>query len=182
MALSECKECKGTVSSEARVCPHCGVKKPAGPSALVRKFGRFIRKLALIAVGLLVVLFILGVIVREKTPMVAAEQKAKPAQASVKAKPVAEQKVAVASEPPAVSHKQDYIGCKTTESLSQLGLAASHHDRQLFTSILLSGDCNPIGDKDFSVLERGVSVSKIRLYINGPASYLDLYVPSELTR
>lgn len=28
MAIKECRECKKEVSSEARVCPHCGCKKP----------------------------------------------------------------------------------------------------------------------------------------------------------
>lgn len=29
MAMTQCKECKQEVSSEAKTCPHCGVKKPA---------------------------------------------------------------------------------------------------------------------------------------------------------
>ncbi|ATM95782.1 Uncharacterised protein [Yersinia frederiksenii] len=28
MALKNCRECNAQVSSEARVCPHCGIKKP----------------------------------------------------------------------------------------------------------------------------------------------------------
>lgn len=28
MALIQCRECKGTVSDAARVCPHCGVDTP----------------------------------------------------------------------------------------------------------------------------------------------------------
>lgn len=30
MALVQCRECKGEVSSQAKVCPHCGLRKP-GP-------------------------------------------------------------------------------------------------------------------------------------------------------
>lgn len=28
MAIIKCKECKNPVSSEAKLCPHCGIKKP----------------------------------------------------------------------------------------------------------------------------------------------------------
>lgn len=35
MALTNCRECQGTVSTEARVCPHCGCPNPAPASATV---------------------------------------------------------------------------------------------------------------------------------------------------
>ena len=183
MALLECRECKGTISSEARVCPHCGIKKPAPASVFVRKLTQFFRKLALAAAVLFAFLLVIGIIVGDKTPKTeVAEQKAKTPSRSVNPQPTTQEKIASASKQRSAPSKSDYIGCKTKERLSELGAAASNNDRQLFASILLSGDCNPIGDKDFSVLDRGVSTSKIRLYINGPASYLDLYVPAELTR
>jgi hypothetical protein len=28
MAMTECRECKGAVSSTAKTCPHCGVSRP----------------------------------------------------------------------------------------------------------------------------------------------------------
>jgi hypothetical protein len=31
MALTECRECKGQVSTQARFCPHCGAPFPARP-------------------------------------------------------------------------------------------------------------------------------------------------------
>lgn len=36
MALTAFKECKGQVSKSARVCPHCGVKRPAGVSLVMK--------------------------------------------------------------------------------------------------------------------------------------------------
>jgi len=43
MALSTCKECGAQVSTEAKSCPHCGVKAPAqrpssAPSVLTKKY------------------------------------------------------------------------------------------------------------------------------------------------
>lgn len=35
MALTNCRECQGTVSTEAQVCPHCGCPNPAPPSTAV---------------------------------------------------------------------------------------------------------------------------------------------------
>ena len=32
MALTYCRECGGEVSSEAVVCPHCGLENPSGPA------------------------------------------------------------------------------------------------------------------------------------------------------
>ena len=32
MALTYCRECGGEVSSEAVLCPHCGLKNPGGPA------------------------------------------------------------------------------------------------------------------------------------------------------
>lgn len=32
MALTYCRECGGEVSSEAVVCPHCGLENPGGPA------------------------------------------------------------------------------------------------------------------------------------------------------
>jgi len=34
MALSICPECKGTLSSRATACPHCGWRRPAGSRAV----------------------------------------------------------------------------------------------------------------------------------------------------
>ncbi len=33
MALKKCRECDGEVSTGAKTCPHCGVDRPAGPTA-----------------------------------------------------------------------------------------------------------------------------------------------------
>jgi hypothetical protein len=33
MALARCRECGGDVSSEAVVCPHCGIRDPAVAAA-----------------------------------------------------------------------------------------------------------------------------------------------------
>ncbi|CAA9362319.1 MAG: hypothetical protein AVDCRST_MAG89-3827 [uncultured Gemmatimonadetes bacterium] len=30
MAMVPCRECGGSVSSEAALCPHCGIREPAG--------------------------------------------------------------------------------------------------------------------------------------------------------
>lgn len=43
MALSSCKECGAQVSTEAKACPHCGVKAPANrpgasPSVLAKRY------------------------------------------------------------------------------------------------------------------------------------------------
>ena len=35
MALTYCRECGGEVSSEAVLCPHCGLKNPAGPARVL---------------------------------------------------------------------------------------------------------------------------------------------------
>jgi hypothetical protein len=33
MAMVPCRECGGSVSSEAALCPHCGIREPAGAVA-----------------------------------------------------------------------------------------------------------------------------------------------------
>lgn len=33
MAIARCRECGGEVSSEAVVCPHCGIRDPAAAAA-----------------------------------------------------------------------------------------------------------------------------------------------------
>ena len=33
MAMVSCRECGGSVSSEAALCPHCGIREPAGAVA-----------------------------------------------------------------------------------------------------------------------------------------------------
>ena len=50
MAMTVCRECKGEVSSEAKVCPHCGIKNP-------------VRRGCLATLGGLVVLLVLGYII-----------------------------------------------------------------------------------------------------------------------
>ena len=35
MAIARCRECGGDVSSEAVVCPHCGIRDPAAAGAPV---------------------------------------------------------------------------------------------------------------------------------------------------
>jgi hypothetical protein len=54
MALGSCKECGDKVSSGAKTCPHCGVKKPYKKIARKATFRDFI----LLMVGLVVVLII----------------------------------------------------------------------------------------------------------------------------
>lgn len=53
MALKPCRECETKISSRAKVCPHCGLKKPHLHPFVrgVEEFGN-----ALIAIGLLAIL------------------------------------------------------------------------------------------------------------------------------
>lgn len=49
MAMTNCKECGGSVSSEALICPHCGVAAPAltqDQKAQVVQFSMFARSRA----------------------------------------------------------------------------------------------------------------------------------------
>ena len=42
MAMTTCRECQGNVSSEADVCPHCGIKDPAKSKMLAKLIGGWI--------------------------------------------------------------------------------------------------------------------------------------------
>ena len=57
MALKPCRECQTQISSRAKVCPHCGLKRPhdlAIQHSLNRAAGAFFKiGLALILLGVL---------------------------------------------------------------------------------------------------------------------------------
>ena len=52
MALKKCKECGGDVSSEAKVCPHCGKKHPTG-----ERIGCIAGLLIVLAIGTVMSIF-----------------------------------------------------------------------------------------------------------------------------
>lgn len=49
MAMAPCKECKQQISTEAKVCPHCGKKNPTGGWSLGAKIG--VGLLAIVLLG-----------------------------------------------------------------------------------------------------------------------------------
>jgi hypothetical protein len=60
--ISECRECKGTVSSEAKSCPHCGApvsaatsNQVATASSAAKSKSKLRDRLALLAVAVVVV-------------------------------------------------------------------------------------------------------------------------------
>lgn len=57
MAIGTCRECGKEVSSEAKICPHCGVKQP------IRKSNTG----CLVALGVLVLLFVIGSLTSHNT-------------------------------------------------------------------------------------------------------------------
>lgn len=59
MTLKECKECKKEVSNKAKKCPHCGVNKPTGASAIAKFFGSFVKiSLTVFAICFLVIMVV----------------------------------------------------------------------------------------------------------------------------
>ena len=69
-----------------------------------------------------------------------------------------------------------YIGCLTDEYLSQLMSAISTSDMRLRDSLMGSA-CVVVKGYEYSMLDRGVLRSKIRVYVGD--DYVDLIVPAE---
>ncbi|MEE9275626.1 MAG: hypothetical protein V3V62_10000 [bacterium] len=61
MALSDCPECGGMVSTEAIACPHCGYPRK-GAAKTRRSLFEVIAQLPCFIVGLLVIFFVIVVI------------------------------------------------------------------------------------------------------------------------
>ena len=73
----------------------------------------------------------------------------------------------------------DYIGCLTEENLNQLFKAINSNDTRLRDS-LMGKVCVLIKGYPFSMLDRGMLVSEIRIYVND--THIDLFVPAEAAR
>jgi hypothetical protein len=62
MPLTECRECQGQISEEARTCPHCGVRKPWKNDAWSKRQEEASYYKAVAIVGFLVAIFLQAVI------------------------------------------------------------------------------------------------------------------------
>ena len=73
----------------------------------------------------------------------------------------------------------DYIGCLTEKYLDQLGRAIHSNDTRLRDS-LMGKVCVLIKGYPFSMLDSGMLVSEIRVYVGD--DHIDLFVPAEAAR
>lgn len=74
---------------------------------------------------------------------------------------------------------EPYIGCLTDAALDQLFEAINSGDNRLRDS-LMGVKCVPVQGYEFSMLDRGLLRSTIRVYVG--ESHVDLIVPSEAAR
>lgn len=75
--------------------------------------------------------------------------------------------------------KQDYVGCVTEESLDEFITAAVNEDHRQMEA-LLGVVCMPIGGREFSMVDRGFTVSQIRVYVGSDS--VVLFTPAEGAR
>ena len=73
----------------------------------------------------------------------------------------------------------NYIGCSTKEQLSQLSTGISNKDQRLLDS-MIGKVCALVNGHEFSILKRGVLISKVRVYT--AKGNVDLWVHSEAIR
>ena len=59
MALKQCVECKGTVSTEARSCPHCGALNPTRPPIRPEIVQKLITLIIVVGWPVFIVLFLI---------------------------------------------------------------------------------------------------------------------------
>jgi len=72
-----------------------------------------------------------------------------------------------------------WVGCLSEEYLDQFIAAAAQKDLRLMQS-MIGTTCVGIDGHQFSVLDRGILVTEIRVYIGD--DYVDLFVPAEAAR
>ncbi len=72
-----------------------------------------------------------------------------------------------------------YIGCLTSEDLDLLSRAISNNDTRLRDS-LMGTKCVVVKGYEYSILDRGILTSKVRIYVGSQT--IDLIVPSEAVR
>lgn len=72
-----------------------------------------------------------------------------------------------------------YAGCLTKEALDEFTTAVVNKDRRQMDA-LIGVSCVPVGGFEFSVADRGILKTQVRVYV-GDKSIL-LWVPSEAAR
>ncbi len=73
----------------------------------------------------------------------------------------------------------EYAGCLTEEHLDQFISAAVKKDYRLMNS-MLGTSCFSINGREYSVLDRGWTKSKVRIYVG--SDFVDLWVPAEAAK
>ena len=72
-----------------------------------------------------------------------------------------------------------YVGCLTREALNEIQIASANSDRRQFDA-MINTVCFLIEGREYSVVETGMLVYRIRVYAGGGS--LVLYVPREAVR
>jgi hypothetical protein len=73
------------------------------------------------------------------------------------------------------------IGCLNEANLDQFMGAVAADDRRLSQSMIDAHECVIFSGHEYSMLERGVLVSKLRVYVPSGGS-VDLYVPTGMAQ